>query len=71
MPKIAELRKIDGAMWARLPDLQPPARAQILSDAEITANAEKWEALLTENDRLRAEVEHLKRNMPRPDTPYL
>lgn len=55
MPKIAEIRLIDNEPWARLvtDDGLIDTHIKILSDDEITANAEKWEALLAENERLK------------------
>lgn len=59
MPQIAELREINGAIWARVPVMDDYGRVQILTDAEITANDQKIEGLLDENERLRTALRDL------------
>lgn len=54
MPAIAELRQIDGAMWARIPINGSEGRVSILSDAEIAANDQELEKAFAEIERLRA-----------------
>lgn len=53
MPKIAELREIDGAIWARVP-IELGSPIEILSPDEIEAKSNREQRHLAEIDRLRA-----------------
>lgn len=55
MPKIAELREIDGAIWARVEmDLGSPT--QLLSPEEIEANRAREDRQLSEIERMQAYI---------------
>lgn len=55
MPQIAELREIDGAIWARIPPFSADQGVvQMLSEAEIAERDRKTSKLLDEIERLTA-----------------
>lgn len=56
MPKIAELREIDGEVWARV-EMELGSPIELLSPAEIEANHKRTMAYLDEIDRLRAALQ--------------
>lgn len=53
MPVIAELRGIDGAIWARVPVTGDEGQIQIMSEAEIQAQQKREQGQLAEIERLR------------------
>lgn len=59
MPKLAEIREIDGAIWARV-EMEAGSPVQFLTSAEIDANAAKWEKLLTKIDQLTDALDRIR-----------
>lgn len=53
MPKVAELREIEGAVWARI-EMQLGSPIQLLSPDEIDVNQKREDGYLDEIERLRA-----------------
>lgn len=54
MPQVVEIKKFEGAIWARIPLLGDEGRIVLLSDDEITKQEREAQAILDEIDRLRA-----------------
>lgn len=59
MPKIAELREMDGSVWARLEMDLGGQSVELLSEAEIEANLNREMGYLDDIDRLRAALKEI------------
>lgn len=60
MPQVAELKEIDGSVWARVP-MELGSPIQILAPAEIEENRKREVRRLDEIERLRAALKDIQR----------